>query len=95
MNSGAIEGRRTGTPTMTNSPGAKPPSLLGGTLKAALVVGLAALAAADWLSRAGLDRASPRDVAGRDPVFTGSVAEAAERTRLDPCAAPPARHAPK
>jgi hypothetical protein len=74
--------------------GARPSSLLGGTLKVALVVGLAAVAAADWLSRASLDRAVPRDFAGRDPVITGSVAEAAERTRLDPCAAPPPGRAP-
>ena len=92
--SGADGARRTENRIMKIPRGDRPTSLLGGTLKVAVAAGLAALAAADWLSRADLDRAASRDFAGRDPVFTGSVAEAAERTRLDPCVAPPLRHGP-
>ena len=71
------------------------PNLLAGTVKVALALGaLGYLAAQSFsdkpLDYNGLSRLAA-DVARKlpDPSTTGSVAQSARATRLDPCVAPP------
>ncbi len=71
-------------------------ALLRSTVKAVAAVAFLSYCAADWLSSGAFDRGSlkrlatnvggPQDAA--DPVTTGSLADAAKGTKLDPCAKP-------
>lgn len=69
------------------------PSLLGGTVKTAVIVGVLSYLAAGWLSSAAdnetLARLAQNVSRGfADPLTTGSITEQATTSRLDPCAAP-------
>ncbi len=70
------------------------PALLWGTIKAAAAIAVLATFAADWLSSETLDRSALARLAGAvipssiigDPATTGSLAQAANGAKLDPCA---------
>ena len=67
------------------------PSVLGGTLKVVAAVALIAVAAATWLSGQLVDGSGHTRLAAAltrgldEPLTTGSLANGAGATRLDPC----------
>ncbi len=66
--------------------------MLSTTIKVVFAIGFLTFAASQWLysqtDRIALSRLAD-EVAGReDPLTTGSLAGAAQATRLDPCASP-------
>ena len=69
-------------------------SLLSGTVKAVVVIGVLSWMSAGWLSSASHDgdtlaRLASNISQGRqDPLTTGSIAGRASATRIDPCALP-------
>lgn len=71
--------------------GARPPSLLWLTVKAAVLISVVSYGAVTWLASSMPDGIGPTHVAARagqvnDPVTTGSIGREASTTRLDPCA---------
>jgi hypothetical protein len=70
------------------------PDLLGGTLKLVLALGALGYLAAQSFSDKPLDYSGLSRLAAEvarklpDPATTGSVAQSARATRLDPCVAP-------
>ena len=70
------------------------PSILAGTLKLAGAVAFVAVAAATWLSAPAVDGTGQTRLAAvlsrgvDEPLTTGSIANSANATRLDPCALP-------
>jgi hypothetical protein len=72
--------------------GAGSPVMLRHTIKAVAVIGFLSYSAAMWFASGSLDRSLLAGLAGHapgnDPAITGSLAEAAQGAKLDPCARP-------